>query len=246
MSMLFSIILANVIVSLGGLLGVFTLAMNQKKLQRALLFLVSLSAGTMMGGAFLHLLPEASELLEPDVLFPTVLISFICFFVIEKILHWRHCHEPNCEVHVVGYMNLFGDAFHNLIDGLVIAAAFFVSPELGWVTTMAVALHEIPQEISDFGVLLHAGWTPKQALLANYSIALTAIAGGVIGYLLLGEVVGLQKFLVPFAAGGFLYIAASDLLPEIRREKNQTRAWISFGVFILGVLLMQLLATASS
>jgi zinc and cadmium transporter len=135
-------------------------------------------------------------------------------------------------------MNLLGDGVHNFLDGLIIAAAFLTSPELGWVTTLAVALHEIPQEISDFGVLLHAGWSKKKALIANYSVAAMAIAGGIVGYLLIGEVEALELLLVPFAAGGFLYIAASDLLPELRREKNQTRAWISFAIFLLGVGLM--------
>jgi zinc and cadmium transporter len=240
--MLLSILLANALVSLGGLLGLFTLVIQRKTLQKMLLFLVSFSAGAMMGGAFLHLLPEASESLPADQLFPTVLFSFISFFAIEKILHWRHCHEPDCDVHTIGYMNLFGDAFHNLLDGLVIAAAFLTSPELGWVTTIAVAAHEIPQEISDFGVLLHAGWSTKKALIANYAVSSMAIFGGVLGYFLLDSVQGFQELLVPFAAGGFLYIAASDLLPELRREKNQLKAWISFGVFLLGVLFMKVLA----
>lgn len=239
--MLVSIFLANVLVSLGGLVGVVTLLLRRATLKKLLLFLVSFSAGAMMGGAFLHLLPEASETLSPEVLFPVVLVSFISFFVIEKILHWRHCHEDTCEVHTIGHMSLIGDALHNLLDGLVIAAAFLTSPELGWITTIAVAAHEIPQEISDFGVLLHAGWSPRRALLANYAVASMAIIGGVGGYFLLDQLQGFQELLIPFAAGGFLYIAASDLLPEIRREKDQPRAWLSFAIFLLGVAFMQAL-----
>ncbi len=239
--MLFSIILANFLISLGGILGVFTLALGEKKLQKILLFLVSLSAGTLMGGAFLHLLPEALEEIAPDRLFPTVLISFCIFFCIEKLLHWRHCHELDCDVHSIGYMNLIGDGVHNFLDGMVIAAAFMTSTELGIITTLAVALHEIPQEISDFGVLLHSGWSKKRALIANYLVAAAAIVGGIVGFFLIEQVEMLHQVLVPFAAGGFLYIAASDLLPEIRREKHQGRAWLSFAVFLLGIGLMQAL-----
>lgn len=239
--MLVSIFLANVLVSLGGLVGVVTLLLRRATLKKLLLFLVSFSAGAMMGGAFLHLLPEASEALPPEVLFPVVLVSFISFFVIEKILHWRHCHEDTCEAHTIGHMSLIGDGLHNFLDGLVIAAAFLTSPELGWITTIAVAAHEIPQEISDFGVLLHAGWSPRHALFANYTVASMAIIGGVGGYFLLDQLQGFQELLIPFAAGGFLYIAASDLLPEIRREKDQPRAWLSFAIFLLGVAFMQAL-----
>ncbi len=234
----FSILLATFIISLGALIGVLTLALKQEKLSRFLLFLVSLSAGAFIGGAFLHLLPEAGEKLQGDKMYLVVLGSFIFFFFVEKILHWRHCHQGMCQVHTFGYMNLFGDAVHNFIDGLIIAAAFLADIKLGMVTTLAVALHEIPQEISDFGVLLYAGFTKYKALTANFLIALAVMAGGVAGYFFSFRIGSLIPYLLPFAAGGFIYIAASDLMPEIRKEPNLKKSLVSFGVFIAGVALM--------
>jgi len=154
MDTLFNIVIATFLISLGALVGVFTLAMNEKKLEKILLFLVSLSAGALMGGAFLHLLPEAAEKIEDGSIFGIVLLAFVFFFLVEKLLHWRHCHKEHCDVHTFGYMNLFGDVVHNFIDGLIISAAFITDVRLGIVTYLAIALHEIPQEIGDFGVLL--------------------------------------------------------------------------------------------
>ncbi len=238
MASFFSIILATFIISLGALIGICTLALKQERLSRLLLFLVSLSAGSFIGGAFLHLLPEAGEKLPGDKMYLVVLGSFIFFFFVEKILHWRHCHQGMCAVHTFGWMNLFGDAVHNFIDGLIIAAAFLTDSKLGVVTTLAVALHEIPQEISDFGVLLYAGFTKYKALLANFLVALTVIAGGAAGYFLSFRIESLIPYLLPFAAGGFIYIAASDLMPGIRKEPSLKKSLASFGVFIAGVALM--------
>lgn len=232
------IILMSSIISLGAIAGVFTLLLKEKKLKKILLFLVSLSAGTLIGGAFLHLLPEASENLPGDQLFYFVLLAFVLFFLVEKVLHWRHCHKDNCIVHTFGYMNLFGDAVHNFIDGLIIAAAFLTDINLGITTGLAVALHEIPQEISDFGVLLHAGFEKRKALLINFLVATTTIIGGLVGYLISFRVNVFVSYLLPFAAGGFIYIAASDLMPEIRKETSLKRSIVSFAVFVLGILIM--------
>lgn len=144
-------------------------------------------------------------------------------------------------MHSFGYMNLIGDGVHNFIDGLIIAAAFLLNIKLGLVTTLAVALHEIPQEIGDFGVLLYSGWKKKKALIANFLTALTVVAGGLFGYFLAGKIDNLILFLMPFAAGGFLYIAASDLMPEIRKEPSLKKSLASFLIFLLGVLFMFLL-----
>jgi len=163
------ILLATGLISLGGLIGIVSLAVNQKRLERALLVLVSLSAGALMGGAFLHLLPEAVNQLDSELAFGGVLVVFIGFFLVEKVLHWHHCHKGNCEQkELLGRINLIGDSLHNFLDGLIIAAGFGVSRNLGWATTLAVALHEIPQEIGDFGVLLYAGWGRRKALVANF------------------------------------------------------------------------------
>lgn len=235
------ILVSTFIISLGALVGVLALAMKEEKLNKILLFLVSLSAGALMGGAFLHLLPEATEAFDNGNVYMAVLLSFIFFFLVEKILHWRHCHQGICEVHSFGYMNLFGDAVHNFIDGLIIAATFLVDIHLGIVTTLAVALHEIPQEVGDFGVLLYAGFKKKTAIIVNYGVALTVVLGGLVGYFLSFHVEQLVPYLLPFAAGGFIYIAASDLMPEIRKEAGLKKSLISFGIFILGIALMFLL-----
>jgi len=212
--------------------------MKEKSLERILLLLVALSAGALMGGAFLHLIPEASERFRDYHIFVYVLVGFVLFFLIEKILHWRHCHKRKCPVHTFAYMNLVGDAVHNFIDGLIIAASFVANLHLGIVTTIAIALHEIPQEIGDFGVLVYAGFKKTKALFFNFITALTAILGGIIGYYLSGYVESSMMFLLPFAAGGFIYIAASDLIPEIRKEVSLKKSLSSFGIFLLGILIM--------
>src|SRR3989338_6411172 len=232
------ILLATGLISLGGLIGIVSLAVNQKRLERALLVLVSLSAGALMGGDFLHLLPEAVNQLDSELAFGGVLVVFIGFFLVEKVLHWHHCHKGNCEQkELLGRINLIGDSLHNFLDGLIIAAGFGVSRNLGWATTLAVALHEIPQEIGDFGVLLYAGWGRRKALVANFLAALTVVLGGAIGYLI-SVSDNLIAYMLPVAAGGFIYIAASDLMPEIKKEESLRKSVKLFLVFLLGVGLM--------
>lgn len=231
-------LIATVLISCGSLIGVFTLSVNENRLKSLLLFLVSLSAGTLMGGAFLHLLPEASENLPLQALFSTVLLSFVFFFLMEKIFHWRHCHNGHCDTHSFGVMNLIGDSIHNFIDGLIIAATFIADPSLGIISSIAVALHEIPQEVGDFGVLLYAGYSRRKALLLNFAVSATAVFGLLVGYLLSNHTSGLLNYLIPFAAGGFIYISASDLMPEIRKETSLKKSLISFGIFSLGIVIM--------
>jgi zinc and cadmium transporter len=218
--------------------AVFFIFLKKELLSKITIFLVSLSAGALMGGAFLHLLPEASESLNIDTLFGVFLLSFVSFFFIEKVLHWQHCHKEHCHIHSFGYMNLVGDSIHNFIDGLVIASTFVIDFNLGVATTLAVAIHEIPQEIGDYGVLVHSGFSRKVALWANYLIALTVVLGGVVGYFSFSYLESFLPYLLPFAAGGFVYIAASDLMPEIRKETNLKKSIASFLVFILGIFLM--------
>ncbi len=225
-------------ISLLSLVGVFTLSMKRKSLEKITMLLVSLSAGTLMGTVFLHLLPEAQLMLDSDLLYKAVLGSFVTFFLLEKVLHWHHHGEKH--MHTVGYLNLVGDGLHNFIDGLVIAGAYTVDTHLGLVTTMAVVLHELPQEMGDFGVLIHSGFTAKKAILFNFVSALAAVAGSIIGLVLIDHVRSVSVFLLPIAAGGFLYIAASDLMPEIRKEAISARLFLNFGMFAVGILLMGL------
>ncbi len=235
---LLSILIACFLITLCVWVAVLFLFFNKEKLSKITMFLVSLSAGALIGGAFLHLLPEASEKMEPEKLFFVVLLAIVIFFLVEKIFHWRHCHKENCEIHTFGYMNLVGDCLHNFIDGLVIASVFLVDFKLGVITALAVALHEIPQEIGDFGVLVHAGFNKTKALALNYMVASTIILGGAVGYFATLYIENVVTYLLPIAAGGFIYIAVSDLIPEIRKEGNFKKSLISFAVFLLGIILM--------
>lgn len=219
-------------------LAVLFLYFKKETLDKITLFLVSFSAGALIGGAFLHLLPEASHRLPIDKIFLIVLSAFIFFFFMEKLFFWRHCHKRHCQIHTFGYMNLVGDSFHNFIDGLVIASAFLIDFKLGIVTTLAIALHEIPQEIGDFGVLIHAGFNRVKALIINYIVALAVLFGGLAGYFLSFVLEDIISYLLPFAAGGFIYIAASDLMPEIRKESNLKKSIGAFLVFIFGIVFM--------
>lgn len=240
MNTLILIILSSLIITLCVWVAVLFLYFKKETLHKITLFLVSLSAGALMGGAFLHLLPEAAQEIETGSLYLIVLVAFVFFFFMEKLLFWRHCHKENCPVHTFGYMNLVGDSLHNFIDGLVIAGAFLVDIKLGIATTIAIAIHEIPQEIGDFGVLIHAGFNKKRALVINYFVALTVVLGGIVGYFLSFTLNNIIPYLLPFAAGGFIYIAASDLMPELRKETNLKRSISSFMVFIFGIVLMLL------
>jgi len=232
------IILATIIVSLLSFVGIFTLSLKEQMLNKILLILIGLSAGTLMGGAFLHLLPEATENNTGLDVFIFVLVGFITFFIIEKVLHWRHCHKGECEVHTFTYMNLIGDSIHNFIDGLIMAASFIVSIPLGITTTIAISSHEIPQEIGDFGVLIYGGFSKKKALILNFLVALTAVLGGLTGYFISNLIENAYLFILPFAAGGFVYIAATDLIPEIKKELNMKKYMATLSVFILGILIM--------
>lgn len=168
-------------------------------------------------------------------------MGFILFFIIEKVLHRRYCHKGKCDVHTFQYMNLIGDSVHNFIDGLIIAASFIVSIPLGITTTVAIAAHEIHQEIGDFGVLIYGGFEKKKAILLNFAVALTVVIGGIVGYLISKSVEQAVVFLIPFAAGGFIYIAATDLIPEIKKELNIKKSMATILVFICGILIMWLI-----
>jgi len=197
-----------------------------------------------MGGAFLHLLPEAVEAAEETMkidVFIFVLIGFILFFIIEKVLHWRHCHKGKCDVHTFTYMNLIGDAIHNFIDGLIMAASFMTSIPLGLTTTIAISSHEIPQEIGDFGVLIYGGFSKKKALLFNFLVALAAVIGGLVGYLVSSQAESFALYILPFAAGGFIYISATDLVPEIKKETDIKKSMATMMCFVIGILIMWLI-----
>jgi zinc and cadmium transporter len=242
MQTFFWIFFATILISLAALVGIFTLSLKQKFLDKILLRLVALSSGAMLGGAFIYLLPEGVGTMEPKVFSLFVLAALILYFLIEKILHWRHCHNgKHCAVHSFGYLNLIGGAVHKFIDGLIIAAAFLISLPLGLTTTLAIALHVIPQEIGNFAILLYAGLNKRKALYINFLASATIILGGITGLALSSQVSGFTKFLLPIAVGGFIYIALSDLIPELRKESDIRNFLINFGLLLLGVALMYII-----
>lgn len=237
--MLFPILISVIIVSLISFVGVFFLALKEKILNKIVLWLVSLATGALLGGAFFHLLPESMEQIKIESIGIFVLIGIMIFFVMEKFLCWRHCHKRKCEVHPFAYTILVGDGLHNFIDGLIIAAAYLINMNLGIVTTIAIILHEIPQEIGDFGVLIYGGFKKRKALLFNFLSALTAIIGALVGYF-----VGAQiniTYLLPFAAGGFIYVAATDLIPELRKKTKISDSAMQFIFILIGMALMWML-----
>ncbi|MCB9901477.1 MAG: ZIP family metal transporter [Planctomycetota bacterium] len=218
-----AILVSIALISLISVVGA-ALLLRGGRVHRHLSFLVALAAGALIGDVFLHLLPHAVE--DAGAFSPQIgwgiLGGLLGFFLIESLLHWHHHgedvhdHEPG-GLHSFGWMNLIGDALHNAIDGMLIAGAWIASPEAGLATSVAVLLHEVPQEFGDFGVLLHAGFSPSRALWWNLGCAASAFLGaGVV--LAFGTNDAVQAMLVPIAAGGFLYIACSDLVPEMRRR----------------------------
>src|SRR3989338_6544902 len=219
-------IISVLIVSLISFIGILTLSMNTDRLRKILIYLISFSAGSLFGDAFIHLLPEIVEETGGFGLNISlyILSGIVIFFVLEKVIHWQHCHMPITKTHVhpFAYTNLVGDGLHNFIDGM----------------TIAVLLHEIPQERGDFGVLLHGGFSKGKALLMNFASALTAVLGAVVTLLLAGTVESITSIIVPIAIGGFLYIAGSDLIPELHKETAMGKAIIQVIIFILGIAIM--------
>ncbi len=241
-SIWFYSIISVIVVSLLSFTGLLTFSIRAGLLKKLLIFLVGFSAGALFGDAFLHLLPKAAESHGFTLSVSIYIISGILVsFLIEKIIHWRHCHiHPKAKdhIHPFAIMNLVGDSVHNFLDGLIISASYLASFQIGIATTLAVILHEIPQEIGDFGILLHGGFSKNKALLFNFLTAVTSILGAIVALLLYSYVESLTAFLIPFAAGGFIYIAGSDLIPELHKVVKIKNSLLQFLVIILGVLLM--------
>lgn len=229
------------VVSLVSLVGIIYLAMQLPTLKRMLFWLISFAAGTMLGGAFLHLLPE---LVEAEGLTPTLSYSILggvlLFFILEKVIHWRHCHLPTSSEHPhpLAFTNIIGDGLHNFLDGVIIAGAYFVSPAAGLATTLAVILHEIPQEIGDFGVLVHAGLSRGRAIMFNLLSALTAVLGAAGAVWLYNITEYLTVYITAFAVGGFVYIAVGDLLPELKKDARLSESLRQVAGIVLGVGVM--------
>ena len=238
MSTFFWILGSTLLMSVLALVGLLTLLLSERKLKAILLPLVALSAGALLGGSYFHLIPKAvSELGCSQSIFLWFLAGFSIFFLMEQFIEWHHCHRvPSEHKKPVTYLILVSDTIHNFIGGLAIASSFLVNVNAGIITWLAAAAHEIPQELGDFGILLHGGWEKREALFFNFLSALTVVAGGLVTYFLSGAFQ--TTFLLPFAAGNFTYIAASDLIPEVKHGENLPKSIIHFGSFLAGLGLL--------
>lgn len=238
-------LISVVVVSLISLVGVFFLFIKENRIQKILQYFVAFSAGAFLGEVFFHLLPESTESFGgfTNELGVLILLGFIIFFIIEKAIHWRHCHNSldDGHTHPVGAMTLVGDLVHNFLDGIVIGASFLVSIPLGVTVTIAIILHEIPQEIGNFGILLHSGYSKNKALFFNFLVSLSALIGTVLVLLIGSSVENIVKYIIPITAGGFLYMATVDLIPELKEEAEFKKISLQFGVMIVGVVLMYLM-----
>ncbi len=221
------------------LLGVIVLGLKEQVLRSSLTYLVSFSAGALLGDVFLHILPEMAEVsfgVREGLYF---LLGIIIFFVLEKFILWHHSHGSHEEkVHSMVYLSMFGDSLHNFIDGIVIASSFLVSPALGFATALAVIFHEIPQEIGQYAILIHGGWKKSKALWYNFLSAMAAVAGAVIVLVFARHLQQAPTILLAIAGSSFIYIAMSDLIPELHLEQGMKRSIIQFIWFLLGIGVM--------
>ncbi len=239
-------LLAVLVISLSSFVGVFFLGVKNEKLQKILIYLVAFSAGALLGDVFFHLIPELAEEGTNDWHQIGILIlgGIVLGLLIEKVIHRNHCHHTISKEHPhsLAVMNLVGDFVHNFIDGLIIGASFLVSIPAGISTALAVLFHEIPQEIGDFAVLVHGGYEKKKALVMNFLTALSAVLGVVATFLLGTLVEGLHTMLVPIAIGMFIYIAGSDLIPEVNKHNQKlSSSLFQIGMVVLGAGVMFLL-----
>lgn len=241
-------IISVTFISLLSFLGLIGLSIKETTLRKLLLILVSTAAGALLGDVFIHLIPEmaTSGIISLYSSFG-ILLGILVFFILEKVICWRHCHVPTSKdhPHPLGIMNLIGGGLHNFTDGVMVAVGFLTSPSLGWATTLAIIFHEIPQEIGDFSVLIYAGFTRKKALFYNFLSACFAIFGTIATLIIGLRITNLHSILIPITAGGFIYVASSDLIPELKKEEGLGKsaiqlAGLSFGIFIMWLLKMLL------
>jgi len=242
--MLELILLSTLLVSLISLVGIFFITLKEKAFKKVLLLLVSFASGTLLGAAFLELIPESlfpnsKSASFSETAFVATLVGILAFFLLEKFL-WRHCHDRECPIHTFAYLNLLGDGVHNFIDGMVIAASFLANIPLGVATTLAVIAHEIPQEIGDFSILIYGGFSKVKALSYNFLTATIAIFAAALTYFLLASLPSLA-YLLAFAAGGFIYIATTDLIPELHKETAPSKSAAQFLMLLFGIALMWIL-----
>lgn len=239
------------VISLCSLAGTLLLTSRERFVAKAMVYLVAFATGAVLGIVFFHLLPEVMESTEPRVGSLYVLGGVLLAFCIEKFIHWHHCHnvdhhdeEEGKHTHPVGSLIIIGDSLHNFIDGMLIASAFFVSVPLGIATAIGIILHEVPQELSDIALLLHSGFSRAKAILWNTLSSCAAIVGALVAIAFSQWVEGIELVLLPIAAGNFLYIATTDLIPELHKETRLAKSLQQLGLVALGIALMAGLATA--
>jgi zinc and cadmium transporter len=234
-------LLSVVIISLISFVGIIALVLRKDLLSKGVFVLVSLAVGALLGDVFVHIIPETYEDGgDPLLISLAFIVGILIFFVLEKVLHWHHHTSEHAEQypHPVGKMVLWGDGVHNFIDGIIVAASYLVSIEVGIATTIAVILHEIPQEIGNFGVLIHSGYSKGKALWYNFLSALAAVLGAVVALMLGTAVEQFAAWLLPLTAGGFIYIALSDLIPELHKDRRIGQGVIQVIAIVVGVLSM--------
>lgn len=246
MTTLFWIIAATFLVSLISFVGALILFLKEKLLSKIILVLVAFSAGGLMAAAFFDLLPEAVEQGSSlSAVFSYLIIGFCLFFILEQFIKWHHHHSvKHPEIAPFSYLILISDGLHNFIDGLIIAGSFLSGFPIGAITTLAVIIHEIPQEIGNFGILIYGGVKKIKALFLNFLSAVAAVLGGIAGFFLFKNMAGSIPFLLALAAGAFLYVSASDLIPQIKSEGSFKNSAVYFLVFVLGLALIWLLTTS--
>ncbi|MGB4413343.1 MAG: ZIP family metal transporter [Paludibacter sp.] len=222
-----------------GLTGLLLLA-KENRLQIISTYLTYLAGGTLLGAAFLGMIPEAITMLDSRVVFEFVLAGILFFFMLEKIILWRTCRNKDCERHIkaAAPMILIGDAFHNAIDGVVIAASFLTSTELGIFVSISIIFHEVPQELGDFGILLKGGYSRRKALFYNMLSGSSAIVVGIVAYYFMGTMKSLIPYALAFSASSFLYIALADLIPEMHQKTKLKESFIQILLIIVGVLII--------
>lgn len=232
------ILLASLAESLVSFAGGFLVIFNEEKVKRATHFVVSFAIGALLSVSLLDLIPGAVELSSLSTVMPWVLAGIILFFVLEKLLFWYHCHGGVCPVHTYTYLILWGDFLHNFIDGVIIALTFLVDVKLGILATAAVIFHEIPQEIGDFGILLQGGFERKKALFYNFLVSLSTVAGAMLTYVFGGFLESVLPLALALVAGNFIYIATTDLMPELHESTKLSHGLLQLGLIIAGVIIV--------
>ena len=236
MQILFQILIAVFIVSAISLIGNFLLV--TKFLKKALFYMVAFSAGALLGAAFLDLLPEALESGLPQRVPLFIIIGILIFFIIEKFLHWHHHHTEKKDIHTFTYLNIIGGSVHNFTDGVIIAISFISSPAIGIATTIAIVAHEIPHEVGNFAILIYGGFSRMKATVYNFLSALTAFFGATAAYFFSNKIENINFYIGALAIGGLVYIATTDLIPEIHKETDAKKTFVQFILMVFGIFLI--------